>query len=295
MRRKNKRKINPFYLFILPWIIGFILFTFGPLVYSLYVSFTKWNGVSAPEFIGIQNYVRMFTVDEKFWISLWKTFEFAVISVALSLVLALFLAVLLNVKSRCSYVFRVIYFLPSIVSGVAIYLVWMYLYDANIGFINYLLSLFGIEGKKWLLDPKMAMGSIIFMTLTFCGNQILIFIAGLQGIPVSYYEAAKVNGAGALVTFFKITLPLLGPTVLFNLIMGIINGLQVFTQPYVMTEGGPRNATYVFGIHIFNTAFKYNEFGYASSLAWVMFVIILSLSLLCLKSSQKWAYEGDKE
>lgn len=291
---RKKRKINLFYIFILPWILGFLMFTLGPLVYSLYVSFTKWNGVSAPEFIGIQNYVRMFAIDDKFWLSLLKTFEFAIVSVVLSLVLALLLAVLLNVKSKTSYVFRVIYFLPSIVSGVAIYLVWMYLYDANIGFVNYLLSLFGLTERRWLLDPKLAMGSIIVMTLTFCGNQILIFIAGLQSIPVSYYEAAEVDGAGAVVTFFKITLPLLGPTVLFNLIMGIINGLQVFTQPYVMTEGGPRNATYVFGIHIFNAAFKYNEFGYAAALAWVMFVVILALSLLCLRSSKSWAYEGDK-
>lgn len=292
MISKKKYSSLMFYLFISPWILGFLLFTFGPLLYSLYTSFTSWNGVGQPNFIKLDNYKRMLFEDNKFWLSISKTFIFSVISVVLSLLLSLFLAVMLNIKNKGSYFFRVIFFLPSIVSGVAIYLVWMYMYDANIGIINYILSIIGLDPKRWLLEPGLAMGSIIFMTLTFCGNQILIFIAGLQSIPESYYEAAKIDGSNIFVTFFKVTLPLLSPTLLFNLIMGIINGLQVFTQPFVMTEGGPRNSTYVFGIHIFNTAFKYNEFGYASALAWFMFLIILVLSLLCLKSSQKWVYEG---
>jgi multiple sugar transport system permease protein len=287
------RSSLPFYLFISPWLLGFLGLTLLPMLFSLYASFTDWDGIILPTFVGLDNFKRMFLEDDRFLISIKNTLYYAFASVPLSLGFALVIAVLLRRNSLGSRFFRSVFYLPSVIAGVATFLVWGWMYEANSGIFNYFLSLVGIQGPDWLLDPKWAMPSIIIMSLSFCGGAILIFLAGLQNVPEQYYEAAKLDGATQLQQFKFITLPSITPVILFNLIMGVIDSFQVFAQPWIMTGGGPVDATYVYGLHIYNAAFRYYEFGYASALAWVLFIVILIPSLLILLSSKKWVhYEG---
>lgn len=282
-----------FYLFISPWLLGFFLLTLGPMLFSLYTSFTQWNGISKPKFIGLLNFQHMLFKDGLFWKSVINTMYYAGISVPLDVIIALILAVILNKKLFGSYFFRTVFYLPSVVSGVAVYLVWWWLYDPKIGIFNYLLSLVGITGPNWLTDPNWAMPSMIIMSITSCGGAMLIFLAGLQDIPAEYYEAARIDGSSGLKTFFNITLPLLSPVIFFNVVMGIISGVQVFMQPWIMTNGGPLQATYVYSIHIYKTAFQYFDFAYASALAWVLFVLMLLISAIVFAIAKKTVFYGE--
>jgi multiple sugar transport system permease protein len=286
-------KSLPFYLFISPWLFGFFGLTVLPMLFSLYASFTKWDGISSPVYIGLENYRTMFGEDDRFYISIRNTMYYAFCAVPASQLFALFLAAMLKKSFAGRYFFRTVFYLPSVVSGVATYLVWRWMFDTNIGVFNYILSFLGIQGPSWLLDTKWAMPSLIIMSLSFCGGAMLIFLAGLQNIPEQLYEAAKIDGASPIKQFIHVTIPMLSPVIFFNLIMGIIDSFQVFAQPWIMTEGGPIDATYVYGIHIYNSAFKYFTFGYASALAWVLFLVIMVISLLFLLSAKKWVhYEG---
>ncbi len=279
-----------FYLFISPWLIGFVCFTIGPMLYSLYAAFSTWNGVSIPQFTGLDNIRQMLFGDELFWKSIGNTFYYALISVPLNMAIALFLANLLNKRMPFSYFFRSVFYLPSVVAGVAVYIVWAQLYNPIVGIFNDLLSLIGVQGPEWIWDEYWAMPSLIIMNIFTCGGQMLILLAGLQDISDEYYEAAALDGASAVQVFFQITLPLLTPVIFFNLIMGIINSLQIFVQPQVMTEGGPMYATYVYGLHLYKTAFKFFDFGYACTLAWGLFVIIMALSMFIFRSSKHWVH-----
>jgi multiple sugar transport system permease protein len=284
-----------FYLFVSPWLAGFCLLTVGPLLFSLYASFTKWTGITPPVFSGGVNFRQMFLSDDRFWKSLLNTFYFAGANVCLTLAVSLTLARLLNQRLPGAYGFRAVFYLPSVVAGVALYMVWAWLYDANLGILNYLLSLIGLRGPNWLLDPRWAMPSLVLMSATFCGGPMLIFLAGLQDVPQEYYEAARMDGASGLRTFFAITIPLLTPVIFYNFVVGLIVALQIFTEPFIMTVGGPMLATYTYGLHLYNTAFRYFNFGYASALAWVLFVIILAVSLGILASARGWVYyEGGR-
>lgn len=289
-RRSAMDTSRMFYLFISPWLIGFICFTAGPMLYSLYAAFSKWNGVSAPNFTGLKNIQTMLFQDSLFWKSVGNTFFYALVTVPLNMVVALFLAQLLNRRMPLSNFFRTIFYLPSVVAGVAVYIVWSQLYNPFTGIFNDLLSLVGIQGPGWLIDEHWAMPSLIIMNIFTCGGQMLILLAGLQDISDEYYEAAALDGASSRQVYFKITLPLLTPVIFFNLIMGIINSLQIFAQPQIMTEGGPMYATYVYGLHIYKTAFVYMDFGYACTLAWGLFVLILLLSLFIFRSSKLWVH-----
>lgn len=260
------------------------------MLYSLYAAFCSWDGISEPVLIGLANFKQMFTEDDKFWTSVWNTLHFTVFSVPINLAVALLLAVALNQKHWGKSLFRALFYLPSVAAGVAIYIVWSNLYNPTVGIINYLLSFLGIQGPEWLLDPAWAMPSIIIMSITFCGSTMLIFLAGLQDIPETAYEAARLDGAGPFTMFFRITLPLLSPVIFYNLIMGLIGALQVFAQPWIMTQGGPIDATYVYGIHLYNNAFRYYNFGYACALAWMLFVLIMLLSLFVMRTSKSWVY-----
>lgn len=294
--KKKRSDTLAFYLFISPWLAGFVLLSLVPMAYSLYTSFTGWDGIVPPEIVGLANYKELFS-DPLFYKSLGNTFYFALVSVPLNLVVALFLAVMINAKRRGAYFFRSLFYLPSVVAGVAIYIVWLRLFNSESGFINYFLKLIGINGPNWLKDPKIAMLSIILMSISFCGSQMLIFLAGLQDVPTSYYEAALIDGASRPTIFFRITLPLLSPVMLFNLIIGIIGGLQVFTQPFVLTngEGTPAYSTYVSAMYIFKSAFLQHRFGFAAALAWVIFIIIMVLSMLVLGSSKSWVFQQGGE
>lgn len=283
-----------FYLFISPWLIGFLLFTLLPMLYSLYTAFCDWNGMSAPVFTGLNNFKTMFTADKKFWVSVKNTFTYALAAVPLNLLLALFLAQILNKRLPGTGFFRSVFYVPSVIAGAAVYVVWQYLFDPYSGYINTLLSYVGVIGPKWLTSKLWAMPALILMNTASCGGAMLIILAGLQDIPEDYYEAAVIDGASGRRIFFSITLPLLTPVIFFNMVMGIISALQIFAQPQIMTAGGPVNATYVFALHLYNNAFVYNKFGYASSLAWVLFVIILILSVTVIRSSKKWVHYSEE-
>ena len=285
--RNRKKQAKYFYMFISPWLIGFFLLTVIPLGYSIYLSLTKYTGYKAPKFIGIQNYMDMFFHDTLFWSSLANSFKYAILAVPTSLILALLIAVLLSRESKSSNFFQIVFFFPSIATGAAVFTVARYLLRGEGGLINYFLSLFGIKGPFWLTDAKWAMISLVLVNLLFCGQQMLIFLAGIKQIPVSYYEAAKMDVANDIACFFRITLPLISNVFVFNLIMGIISALQVYVQPLIMTGGGPLKKTYMYGMYIYDSGFSFGRFGYAAALAWVMYLIILFISKVILGSMEK--------
>lgn len=293
MAKKNsiyRKQEKYFYGFISLWLIGFFVFTLGPMLYSLYASFTDWNGITAPEFAGMKNYVRIFSEDDLVGKSILNTLAFTLASVPLNLIIGLLLAVLLNKRHFGSNFFRALFYMPSVIAGVAIYIAWTYLMNTNTGIFNLWLSKLGIGAIGWLSDPHWAMASVILVNATSCGGQMLIILAGLQDIPRDYYESAMLDGAGKLKQFFKITLPLLTPVVFFNVIMSIIAGLQVFTQPWILTQGGPMNATYVYGIHLYNNAFRYYKFGYSCALAWLLLAVVLGVTGLVFGSARRWVF-----
>ncbi len=285
--RERKKQTRYFYMFISPWLAGFFLLTLVPLAYSIYLSLTQYNGLSAPEFIGLQNYMDILFHDDLFRKSLVNSFVYAILAVPSSLILALIIAFLLSKDSKSSNFFQIVFFFPSIAAGAAVYTVVKFLLRGEGGLINYMLSLLGIQGPYWLTDAKWAMIALAIANLIFCGQQMLIFLAGIKQIPGSYYEAAKIDGAGNIKCFFKITLPLISNVFVFNLVMGIISAFQVFVQPLIMTGGGPFKKTYMYGMYIYDSGFSFGRFGYAASLAWIMYLIILFISMVVLKSLQK--------
>lgn len=286
----EKSSARAFYIFISPWLIGFFGFTALPMLYSLFAAFTDWNGVTAPVFNGLANWRYMLFSDNLFWKSVGTTFIYAFTTVPINLIVALFLAQQLNKRMPLTNFFRSVFYLPAVVAGVAVYIVWQQMYNPVAGIINDMLYMLGIDGPRWLADANWAMPALVLMNVFTCGTQMLILLAGLQDIPKDYYEAAMLDGASSRQLYFHITLPLLSPVIFFNLIMGIINSLQVYTQPAVMTDGGPVHATYVYGLHLYNTAFKYYEFGKACTLAWTLFMIIMVLSLIIFRTSKIWVH-----
>lgn len=293
-KAKKKRSLQDtsklFYIFIAPWLIGFGVFTLFPMVFSFGASFTNWDGVGAPIFKGLHNYIQIFTTDKSFGNSLLRTLYYVGVSVPLNTVLALILAMLLNRRLPGTNFFRAVFYLPTICTGVALYITWMYLFNGDSGFLNVMLGWFGIEGPRWLADYNTAMPSIILMDMFACGTSMTIILAGLQDVPMSYYEAAELDGAHGWQKFRHITFPMISPVVFFNVLMAVIKGVQIFTQPYVMTEGGPARSTYVYGLYLYSTAFSYTKFGYASALAWILFAILIVLSLVIFATSKFWVF-----
>lgn len=291
LNRKNKfiEKITP-YLFISPWLIGFIAFTAGPLILSLIMSFHDWPVIGDSTFIGFGNYIRMFTEDKQFWESLKITIRFAVFFVPLNMIIALILAMLISTNVKGTNIFRVIFYIPSVVSGVAVAIIWGWILDSNNGILNYLLSLIGIDGPLWLRDPKWAIFAIIIASAWGVGNMMLIFYTDIRSIPSSYYEAAVIDGATPWQQFFKITIPIITPTILFNLVTSTITALQQLTLVILLTGGGPLKSTYFYGLYVYENAFKHHRLGYASANAWIMFLIILALTAIIFKSSSAWVF-----
>ncbi|MEH7335942.1 sugar ABC transporter permease [Neobacillus drentensis] len=281
-------------LFIAPWIIGFLAFTLGPLLYSLFISFFDWPIVGEAKFIGLDNYKTMFTEDPLFWESLGVTVKFAALFVPLNIITALFLAILLNQKVKGYSFFRTFFYLPSVISGVALAMIWAWVYNGEYGILNYFLSLIGVKGPDWLNDPNWALIAMVIASLWGQGTMMLIFLAGLKAIPGELYEAASIDGANKIQQFFKITIPMLTPTILFNLITTIISAFQQLTLALVLTGGGPLKSTYFYAMYVYENAFKYFKMGYSSANAWFMFVIVLVLTLIVFKSSSAWVYyEGE--
>lgn len=291
-KTKNYQLINrkvP-YLFILPWIIGFLVFTLGPLIFSLVMSFFDWPITNAPTFVGISNYKTMFTGDPQFYKSLVITLKFAAVFVPLNLAIALILALLITQPLKGMKFFRTLFYLPAVVSGVAISIIWGWIFNSEYGILNYILTFIGIEGPKWLVDPKWAIFTIIIASAWGVGIMMLIFYTDIKGIPQELYEAAAIDGAGPFRQFFSITIPSITPTILFNVITSVIGALQQLTLVLLLTGGGPLKSTYFYGLYVYNNAFKHHELGYASANAWFMFIVILVLTALIFKTSSTWVF-----
>ncbi len=290
-----KREAAAGYFFILPWIIGFTLLTLGPMLASLYFSFTDYNIVEAPRWIGLNNYTRLFN-DELFWQSLAVTLRFAVLALPSGLVLGFVLALLLNQDVPGVKIWRTIFFLPSVLSGVAVTLLWLMLFNPELGVVNKLLEQIGIKGPGWLQDPDWAVPSLAIMALWGVGQNMIVYLAGLQGVPADLYDAAKVDGANRTQQFRYVTIPMMTPVLFYNLVLGLIGTFSYFTQVYVATggSGGPARSTLFYNLYLYQNAFRYNDMGYASAMAWVLFVIVLTLTLLVFRSSSLWVYyEGE--
>jgi multiple sugar transport system permease protein len=275
------------YLFIAPQMLGLILFIVGPVLFAFGISFMRWDIGTSPVWIGFANYSKQMT-DPVFWKVLRNTGLFALLHIPLTVVGSLALALLLNRNLRGKMIFRAVYFTPVVTSAVAVALVWTWLYNPNYGLINSALSSVGIQGPGWLTDMNWALPSIVIMTVwQALGYNMILFLAGLQGVPSHLYEAAKIDGASSWQRLLKITLPMISPTTFFVVIMLLIGSMQVFSEPYMMTRGGPADATNVVVLHIFNTAFQFFRMGEASAISFILFVIILVITLIQFKFS-KW-------
>lgn len=286
----GKRKTKLFYMFTMPWIIGFILLTAGPMIYSLYLSFTDSSGFGTPEWIGFDNYIRMFTGDPLFWKTMGNTIFYTLLSVPLSLITGYLLAVLLNSKVKFMGIFRTVFYLPSIVPTVATALLWMLIFQPNFGIANAILDFFGLPTSMWLLSEQMVKPTLVIMSLWGVGGGMVIYLASLQEVPRALYEAAEIDGASTWSKFWNITIPLTSPVIFFQFVMGLIGALQVFTESFVVSSGtgGPNNASLFYVFYLYQQGFQYFNQGYASALAWVLFIIILVLSVFVFK------YIGDK-
>ena len=281
------------YLFAAPWIVGFCVFLLYPLLSSMYYSFCDYSVLKAPVWIGLDNY-RELLGDEVFWIALKNTALYAVFALPLGVIFAISLALLLNSKVRGLAFYRTIFFVPSLVPMVSLAVLWLWMFNGEHGLVNRLLAFIGITGPNWLGDPVFSNPALVVLGVWGVGNAIVIYLAGLQSVPVALYEAADLDGAKAWAKTRHVTLPMISPVILFNLIMGIIGTLQVFTVPYVMFPGGsPARSTYFYTMYLFDNAFRYHKMGYACAMGWIMFLIIFALTMLSLRVSEKHVhYEG---
>ena len=278
------------YAFVGPWVFGFIVFTFLPFLASFGLSMTRWDLVSDPRFVGLGNFQKMFTEDKLFRIALLNTFYYSAFSVPGIQILALILAIILNQKVQGMAIYRTLFYLPAVTPGIASAFLWMQLFNPRIGMINSVLGFFGITGPNWLYDMTWSMPALIIMSLWGCGGAMVIYLAGLQGVPTQLYEAAEVDGATTWNKFWNVTLPMITPTMFFNLVMGVIGSFQVFTSAFIMTGGGPAYRTTFYTLYLFTQAFYDFRTGYASALAWMLFLIVLALTLIQLVLSRRWVY-----
>ena len=278
------------YIFVLPFILGLFLFTVFPFFTSLYLAFTDYNILSAPEWIGFSNFTRMFQEDKLFWQSFGVTFKFALIQVPVKLLVSLGVALLLSRQTKATSFYRAAFYIPSLMGGsVAVALTWKQLFAYN-GVINHLIGLVGIAPLKWLNDPNTALEVLIGLGVWQFGGSMLIFLAAIKNVPQSYHEAAIVDGAGPVRRFFKIVLPMITPILFFNLINQTIGSFQAFNSSYLITQGKPLNTTLYYGVHLYNRSFIYGEMGYGSAMAWFMLLVIALLTALIFRSSNAWVY-----
>jgi len=287
LRRPDR---GSFWLYVSPWLIGFAVFSVYPIVFSLFLSFTEWDMIGDKTWVGMDNYQTM-VADPLFWQSLKVTSFYTLFAVPLGVTLALALAMLLNQKIRGVNLFRTIFYIPSVISGVAAAMLWAWIFNPEFGVLNAGLELIGYEGPKWLYDPDFVIPALVVMSLWSVGGSMIIYLAALQGVPSELYEAATVDGAGWWRRFWHVTLPQISPVLFFTLVTGMINSFQTFTQAYVMTNGGPQNASLFYGLYLYNNAFRYMKMGYASALAWALLLIVLTLTLVTFVSARYWVHQ----
>lgn len=288
-RRYFSRQWLAGWFFASPWIIGFVLFIGGPILFSIVVSFCDYDILNPARFVGLANYRWMFAHDAQFWKAIGNT-GFMIIGIPLGMALSLAIAMLLNLEIRGVAVWRTLFYLPSIVPAVAASILWIWIFNPQIGLLNNVLAAFGIHGPNWLQNEHTSKPALILMGLWSAGGGMIVWLAGLKGISPTYYEAAALDGANGWQRFRTITLPLLTPYVFFNLIMGLIVTLQIFTQSFIMTQGGPVDSTLFYAYHLFNQAFRFLQMGYASALGWLLFLAVFGLTLLQLKLARRWVH-----
>jgi multiple sugar transport system permease protein len=278
--------------FLSPWIVGFVLFTGGPVVASIVMSFFSWDAITPPRYVGLGNY-RQLTDDHVLVKSLRNTAVYAALYVPGSIGVALGLAMLLNRKVRGQRFFRTVFYLPTLTQGVATYTLWAAVFEPEGGLINRALRGAGVDSPpRWLQDPDWVKPALVFMAVWAVGGKMLIFLAGLQNIPRELYEAAEIDGTGPVSRFWHVTVPMLSPTIFFNTIMAVIASFQVFAPAYVLTAQGPEKSTLFYVYYLYNQAFSYFEFGYASAMAWVLFLIVLALTVAQIRLGRKWVHYG---
>ena len=282
------------WLFLLPWLIGFVIFTAGPMIISAVLSFMEWEILTPPKWVGLANFAALLR-DPLFGLALWNTVYYTALGVPAYLATSLALALLLNLNLRGTPIYRTIYFLPSLTPAVANALLWMWIFNPDFGLANVFLNSIGLPGQKWLFDPQLAKLCFILMGMWGAGQQMVIFLAGLQGIPQELLEAASIDGASHWRRFWSVTIPLLSPTIFFNLVIGIIGSFQVFTVAFVATRGGPQNATLFYVLYLYRNAFEYFKMGYASALAWMLFLIILAFTLVQFRLAKRFVYYEAEE
>ncbi len=293
----QKRENRHGYLFVMPWIAGFFLFTLIPMIFSAVLSLCEWNivtGLSTIKFVNFNNYIKLFH-DANFYQSLKVTFKFCLITIPFYQILSLMIAFMLTLDIKWMKSLRLVYFLPTVIPTIAATMIWQRLL-AQDGILNDMLSVFGIGGISWLTDRHTALYALMIMGVWGIGNTMIIYLSGLQGVSDELKEAAKIDGAKGYQIFFRITIPMISPTIFFNVVMAVIGSFQYFTQAYVMTQGGPLKSTLFYNLYLYQNAYKDYKMGYAAAMAWVMFIIIMILTLLVIKSSSFWVYyQNDDE
>lgn len=289
---RTRRRAIQGYLWISPWIVGFVVFTLGPTLASLVLSFTEYNVMSPPVWTGLQNYVYAFTQDPHFWMSLLKSASFAVEAVPIGIVISMCLALLVTARHRGTSIFRTVFFMPGLTPIVAAVLIWQWLFDTQVGPVNYVLNTIGIAGPGWFGSTTWALPAMVIIALwgSVGANQMVIFIASLQGVPQELYDAAKVDGAGRFQRFRSVTLPMISPATYFNLVLATIGALKVFELAFLTTQGGPSYATWFYMLQLYQTAFENFDMGYASALAWIFFIVVIGLTYLQVRWSETWVY-----
>ena len=294
MTRRDRRQLIQGLLFVSPWLFGFLALTVYPLIFSFYISLTRYDLIRPPQFIGLTNYYELLFEDPLFWTVIYNTLFYVIISVPLSLVFAFGVANLLNTKLYGRSFFRAVMYIPSIVPAVCTAMVWLFLLNIQYGAINALLQTFGLSAIPFLSSPLLAKPSLIMVAIWSTGNAVVIFLAGLQEVPRSLYEAATVDGANAWQRFWNVTVPLSTPIILFNMIIGFINAFQEFTTPWLISQGrgGPINSTLFYSMYLYQNAFTFLRMGKASALAWILFLLILVYSAVLFKSSARWVFYG---
>jgi multiple sugar transport system permease protein len=278
------------FLFIMPWLLGFLIFRLGPMIYSFFLSLNRYRGTGTMEWVGLDNYIYMFTKDPLFRHSLRATTTYVLGYLPLNLIVGFSVALLMNQKVRGIIGFRTIYYLPSVTSGVAVAMLWQFVFHKQYGVLNAILNLVGIQPIGWLVDRQYVMIAFIIMSLWGVGGSMIIYLSGLQSIPTELYEAASIDGANRVQRLFSVTIPMMTPTIFFNLVTGLIGAFQIFANAFIMTGGGPQYATYFFGLNIYFAAFQALRFGRASATAWVLFLIIITLTIFVVSSSRRWVY-----
>lgn len=282
------------YIFISPWLLGFLLLTAWPIIQSFYLSFTEYSLLEAPTWTGTDNYANIFSSDNDFKTSLKVTFLFVLFSVPLKLFFSLMVAMLLNKSLKGMNLYRTAIYFPSLIGGsIAVSALWRNMFNLN-GYFNHVLAWFGIEGVGWITNPHTSLGTLILLNTWQFGSTMVIFLAGLKQIPNELYESASVDGASKVRKFFHITLPMLSPVMFFNLVLGIIGSFQMFTSAFIITQGGPINSTYMYALFLYDKAFKHYQMGYASALAWILLVIVALMTAINFLVSRYWVfYETD--